>query len=535
MSRFSQFAASTPVGKVDQFLSGTTPNGYLQLNGQCVCKNVYSSLYSVVGDLEPPITDSITLCALATCGTSSCGYNWCCTTGAMSSWGPTCITKFTLNQGCQSGSSGGVYRMCYATADLQCGFLDACWCCSTGFCLCIGSDANVFSWHENGTYYVAAGVRHCGSSESRVILWNFTCKCFVNVFRAGGDQNPLIPIDNSRVVISCNGPYARCILWMCTPPTLVVNCNMGCRPYRDCVCNTVSSQHTSFCPNYGSAVRFSKCHCQGKEPYAMVAIGTTFCQTNYNSSYCCGILSWRFDTFQAKVDNGCCYFSSIGCCCPSAWNLPFNLSYQQRFVCIGSGVGPADFYLTAIPYWRYGCGPAYSCVSWFFASFIGSQVACLAVQTNDFPGVVCSSVDVQNSIISPSTGVVATNSGAQCLSGLQSFFYNEKTCKHWGRSVRYPCAFASPCTNAQMTTTNYDFCYCTGQGPISHGSSTNCSPLGTVIDPQKFTANTVPFNPGTCTCAATLYGVSTLGPTSPVFMLPNITSPTTGLAYYIKS
>jgi hypothetical protein len=212
------------------------------------------------------------------------------------------------------------------------------------------------------------------------------------------------------------------------------------------------------------------------------------------------------------------------------------MSFSGRFTCLGSGVNPADFYLTQTPYWRYGCGPQYACVSWFFPAYTVSQLANLQMSTSGYPLVTCSSIDVTNSVIAPSTGTVQCNAGNQCLSGLDYLFYNEKTCKTWGRSLRYPCAYGSPCTNASSNSpTTYEFCYCTGQAPISHASSTNCSPLQCITDPQRFTANTVPFNAGTDQCAAVLYGVSTLGPASPVFMLPNISSPVTGLAYYIKS
>ena len=299
-------------------------------------------------------------------------------------------------------------------------------------------------------------------------------------------------------------------------------------------CNTVSGNHNQFCANAGSGVRFSKCHCGGREPYSFVGIGQTFCQGNYSSSFCCGILSWRFDDFKSRIDNGCCYFS-MGCCCPSSWGLPFSYAASGRFTCFGSGVNAADFYLVQTPYWSYGCGPAYACCRWFFPAYTVSQLANLQMGTSGYPLITCSAIDITNSVIAPSTGPVQTG-GTTCLSGLDYLFYNEKTCKHWGRSLRYPCAYCTPGTNiSSMSPTTYEFCYCTAQNPIAHASSTNCSPLTCITDPQRFTANTVPFNAGTDQCSAVLYGVSTLGPGSPVFMLPNITSPVTGLAYYIKS
>lgn len=538
MSRFSQFAASTPVGKVDQFLSGSSPNGYLPLNGSCASKTTYASLYAIVGDLDPPISDAITMCGGCMQGLQSCcGYNWCQSNFGVSSWGPTCFTRFVVNQGCQSGTNGGVYRLCYTTSDLQCGFLDACTCAPSCYCICVGSDAQIFSYHDNGTYYVGVFARNCGSAEHRTILWNFTCKCLVNVFRAipSGDQSPPYPIDYSRVVFHCNGPYTRKFSWVTTPGVNCHCCQLCTTQFSDCFCNSMNSQMQMFCPCFGNgAVRYSKNYCCGKEPSSFISIGTSFCQGNYSSCFCCGILSWRFDTKQAKVDNACCYFS-LGCCCPSSWGLPYGYSFIQRVTCWGSGPDCIDFYLTMIPYMYYGCGPAYSCCRFAFFSYTTAQTIRLQPASSGYPSVTCTQVGVPADVLVPSCGPVQTG-GTTCLSGLSHLYYNEKSCKWWGRSVKWACAYCLPgtfCSSASCST--YDFCYCTGQAPVTYGATANCSPLASTDDPQKYTANTYPLNPGSSTCPTVLYGISTLGPSSNVFLLPSVTSAVTGLGYYIKT
>ena len=547
MSRFSQFTGGSSgggivTGQVQEFINNSTPSGYLQLNGQCVCKATYCCLYSVLGDQDPPITDSAIIGPVS----PPAGFNQTCYHGQIANG--SCIVRFGIfhcNQQCGSNCKHQA-RLCFATSDGVCGSVSetsggvfSSYYNSWQYAPCspvsfnYGYDCGTCKMYAAVTYQVTFS-QYGGSTRciNGVRVWNITdCTATYNCICACCyySQTVIGTFANSCLGIMqvCNCcPYNWVAKW-CFPNQCIqfhccVNALTAYQGGNACAVQSCGFLNTGFCKIYDA---------DGRNPCLLVGWGTNCWCFTYNC--CCNLDS--VNVYNVRCDLGawtcvcclaCCYFGRLSCCNPGlSCGCPYFISSMgitPGFYCDTSNIGFTGVHTARMVICGYNIGTYWNEPGLFNISRTllskscptGSAVVFCCVTQNTF---IC--MGTLNRCIGPAEIIYVPKCNSYHVNGATLSLI--------------PCCVC--CSAQNPVNTTYGFL---ASGPCTGVITCGVNCLGLCFyatDPalNVRSANIVPYcSTGTAMC---VYGQSTLGAGSNVFLIPNVSHSVASLKYFIKT
>lgn len=524
MSRFSQFTGgANQTGSIAEFLPNTNPAGYLALNGQCVCKAQYGCLYSLIGDQDPPASDSTSFGPIS----PPIGYICQCFYGTITN-GPSCVIRFGVFHciccsklfarlcyitsggvcGCIDETSGGVFNGYYGTCVYApCNAYD----------MSVGYDCNTNKVYVAIPNTITWGFGTCPNSNY-LRIFNITDQTSFGAFFCSNcyNQQSTMFLGNSCISLCCVSSL-DCIFKICYPTASISNVAGRSHTFYCGACQCTPAQTCNF---LSSPCRLFL-DANGRNPSVFIECrGSMFrCLSYYTNCVNTGI-----SVFDLNSNVGA--FTSLGC--------SGDLNYLNRCSssCCGCCIGGANFFgfycdstfvgLTGTHTAGYCiCGGYAPSVSWSEPGKfrLTRFIVCKACLTS--PAVFCEIS--QNSILTLPTF-------NQCQGPREIIYVPKCNMYHvngWDLTTVVPCC---NCCSVSYTCAFY------ASGTLPLTRLTNCLGICQLVCDSSLnfrSANTLPFRLTGSTLE--LYGASILGPTSCVFLIPNIQHANPALKYYIKT
>lgn len=529
MGRFisSATAGSAQIGEIKEFSSGAVPTGYLPLDGSCVCKATYQELYNFVGNLEPPLYCGSDLnYPPSLCGYTVIGGSCYCFCGnaltALSSWGSDCVVLYQAQLACcccsqpGNGCCAGLILICFNTGAC-CGVM-----CATnlnprcGGTACQACNINaVYTFYQNNTRYIGINTCISCSQGHATYVFNFDQKCFVCTYCIASCG--YCSICNSSVHLIAYTVYC------CLPQKLILPSVLSCvclcaQTYTTC---TIGGSWNSFGLCGFNFVGYNSNFCCGREPAYFIAFGQACYGSSYSSCSCPGVMGLNLQTSQATITT-CCWSccDGIGCCMNlgttcGGWSLNGYSMTPGKWCSANSAV------FTQVANWRLcvyqGCQTTFN--NWRYACTV-------AISLGSGTGNIITSTALCP--VAP-----ACTSGNIC-SGVSKLFWNEKCNTFYGTSVFVNCTPNTPVgVSAIYTSWDFEYNTTTKLPPLNHCSTTYAT---TILSPSDAQGNypggtPIRYDVG----KIVVYGFSTVGNSSPLFLLPAAPHPIPNIKYYIKT
>jgi hypothetical protein len=267
---------------------------------------------------------------------------------------------------------------------------------------------------------------------------------------------------------------------------------------------------------------------QGRNPIAFIGERTNVCYC-FGYSCCCYV-----DGITAiDVVNSCATLTSLGCsgsllnlmCCAcgaGSGGIVAQPAYGrvfQGFYCDSLYIGTTNVYTAGYCICCYGQGQ----ISWDEPGKYNIRRALVCKNSIFEQAVFCTVV----------ASDIITLTFNQCIGPSQIIYVPKCNMYHVNKRTLALVPCCHNCSSPSVTCS----LMASGPLPVNGNSCTNCLGLNFVVSDSttKYRANTVPHTYDGGNKTLTIYGQSTLGPNSSLFLIPNVSHPVNGIKYFIKT